>query len=202
MAEAFVNVTEGSGKKLHGWDRTVGANSVVDEFVIPGQYPYATYIAFSSTTSIATANDHIMQLMAGASLNLYVRRIRVEQVVAITTASIVQFQLYRLTTAGTGGTAITPRPTDSTDAAAGATAMTLPTAKGTEGVLLDTRATFYMQTQPVAGGQSPYVEWTWTDNEKGIRIPAGTANGIAIKQPSSRPGASAIVTIEFVELNY
>ena len=74
MAESFINQTEGSGKKSHTWDRTIGANTIQDEFVLPGEFPYTSYTIFANGVSIATANDHCLQIMAGASLPVRVRR--------------------------------------------------------------------------------------------------------------------------------
>jgi hypothetical protein len=151
MAESLVQVTEGSGKKLHTWQRVIGANSVEDEFVIPGEYPLASYVGQNAGSSIATANDHV-QLMAGAALNVRIRRIRVEQAALATTAVLAAFGVYRLSTAGTGGTAVTPRPLDSADAACGATMASIPGVKGTEGVELFRRRMILTQTVATAGG--------------------------------------------------
>lgn len=192
MAETFTNVTEGSGKKLHGWDRTIGANTVQDEFVLPGEFPYATYTVYAQNVSTATAASHTMQLMAGASLNVRIRRIRVVELTA--TAGTVRLEIVRLTTAGTGGTAITARPFDTADAAAGAAGMTLPTVKGTEGTFL---GSLVVGTY-TAVGAAFWQEWRQSPNAKPIIIAAGTTNGIALK--ASGLAATAVdVEIEFVE---
>src|SRR5262245_59859384 len=136
MAESIVQVTEGSGKKLRTWNRTIGANSVEEEAVFLADTPMATYSARLDAASTATANSHIVQLMAGSSLNVYVHRIALYQLGLATTAAYGQINIFRLSTAGTGGTAFTPAPYDTNDAASGATSMTLPTVKGTEGVPL------------------------------------------------------------------
>src|SRR5690348_13016293 len=133
MAETFVNVTEGSGKKLHAWDRTVGANTVLDEFMLSGEYPLASYFVYADAVSIAAANDHLLCINAGASLNVRVRRLYIEQAANATAAGFFNAKLLRTTTAApTGGTAVTPAPFYTGDAAAGAAGRTLPTAKGTE----------------------------------------------------------------------
>ena len=203
MAEALVNVTEGSGKKLHGWDYSVGGNTVIEEFVLPGQYPYASYTVMVGSTSIATANDHVVQLMAGSSLNVYIRSITIEQNVNATTATKAVFQLLRLTSAGTGGTAVTPSKMDTGDAASGATAMTLPTAKGTESTVM--RETVVIMRQAISATQTQPEEsviWTPGLNFKAWRIAAGTANGIAIKSLTAIAGCTVDVMIDLVELNY
>jgi hypothetical protein len=141
--------------------------------------------------------------MAGTTLKVLIRRITLEQNSNATTGAPLPFAIVRLTTAGTGGTALTPRPYDSTDAASGATGMTLPTVKGTEGVTLLEGVLTMRQTVAAAGTQPDDV-WQWTQpaNLKPIVIPAGTANGICLKLSSAIAAATGLCNIEFVELNY
>src|ERR1044071_6233690 len=135
MAESLVAVSQGSGKNFHTYNRTIGGNSVEDEVVLIGEQYVPTYVvAAGATISIATAASHVLQIMAGTTNPVFIRRIKIWKSVPATTAALIFFQLLRLTTAGTGGGTITPQQHDSTnDSAAGATAMTLPTVKGTEG---------------------------------------------------------------------
>lgn len=204
MAEAFVNVTEGSGKKLHGWDRTIGANTVIDEFVLPGEYPLASYTMTSggTTVSIATANDHLMQLMAGSTLNVRIRRIRITQHTNATTAAIGAIQVLRLTTAGTGGTSLTAAKMVTADAAAGATGMTLPSAKGTESTILTQESVNWRQTAPSGGGPNTIWEWDTDQDIEPVIIAAGTSNGIAVKSMNATAAATVNVTIWFVETSF
>jgi hypothetical protein len=201
MAEAFVNVTEGSGKKLWGFDWTVGANTVISEAVHLAPFPYPTYSIVAGLVSAATANDHLICLNAGASLKVRVHRIRLEQHNNATTASISQFQVLRTTTAApTGGTAITPAPFDTGSAAAGATGRSLPTAKGTESTEL-TRTSLILR-QAIATAQSqPEELWEWTQSLNGmpIIIPAGTTNGLVIKNVNANAAATMTAYIEFSE---
>jgi hypothetical protein len=196
VAESIVQVTEGSGKKLHTNSYTVGANTVEDEFVVPGEYPYAAYTAVATGVSSATAASHMMQIMAGSSLKVRIRRIRINQLAAAGAVNTIDFNLIRLSTAGTGGTAVTPSKLDTADAASGATAMTLPTVKGTEttgvwdeGMWVGTAAI------PPANGRLEWVQHTYS---KPIVIPAGTTNGLAIKN-SALASATFTIVIEFVE---
>ena len=204
MAESSVNVTEGSGKRLHTWDRTISSVLVQDQFTVPGEYPLPGYIVNpTASISVATANDHVLQLMAGSSLRVRIRRIRFEQSGNATTAAALPVSIYRLTTAGTGGTSVTPRPLDPADAAAGATAMTLPTAKGTEGVMLLRTIVLMRQGLATAGSTADDV-WIWEQHpgEPPIIIAAGTSNGIAIKSEGAVAGATCIPAIEFVETSF
>ena len=73
MAEAFVNVTEGSGKKLHANDRSIGANTVLDEVMLLGENYLPSYLGVTSAASVstATANSHLLQIMAGDISKLF-----------------------------------------------------------------------------------------------------------------------------------
>jgi len=200
MPEAFFNGSEGSGKKLHHFQRTIGANDVLDEVVIPGEPYLAAYSAVYAAVSTATANSHLAQLMALAGTNLYIRRIRVRQKVAATTAAFMTLQILRLTTAGTGGTAVTPRAMDATDGAAAEDARFIPGVKGTEGSLLWEEAAWMVGATTASGLE--LLEWTPAPNAKGIRISAGTANGIAVKNVTAIPAGQVDVLIDFWEASF
>lgn len=203
MAETNVNVTEGSGKRLHAWDRTISATVVLDQFTLPGEYPYASYVALGAGISTATASDHVLQVMSGASSYLRIRRIRIEQQGNATTAALAVIQVWRLTTAGTGGTTVTPRPFDTGDSAATASAMTLPTAKGTEGTLIFQFTNLYRQAVSATSAVADDAwEWTQQPNQKPLIVPTGTANGIAIKHVTGVAAATCNVQIEFVETTW
>lgn len=204
MAESVIAVTEGAGKKIHTWSRTIGANTVEDEYQIIGDQPLATYVIDTSGTSIATANDHPLQIMAGGSLNVYLRRLRAWQLALATTAAIVQFSLFRLTTAGTGGTASGLDPLDSSDAGANGTAMTLPTAKGTEGARLYNWTAGLIQTVSTAGEPTLLFDLDFDKNPrlKIPRIPAGTTNGLALKNVTGHAAATILIAAEVTEANY
>src|SRR5262245_48425855 len=104
MAESKIALTEGSGKNARTYQRVVGANTVEESYMLLGEHGTATYIASTASagTSTATANSHLFQLMAGASLHVYVRNIKVYQLAVATTAAIDALEVVRLTTAGTG----------------------------------------------------------------------------------------------------
>jgi hypothetical protein len=206
MAETFVNVTEGSGKKLHAFDKTIGANTVLDEVELQGEPYLAAYSTNvgSAGSSIATAADHVLTLNAGASLNVYVRRIIVYQSVIATTAAIARFELWSTTTAApTGGTASTPFRMDNGDVASGATAMALPTAKGTESRRFWVGSYMVTQTVPTAGGSTLMFDINFDQlKHKSFIIPAGTTNGMAFKNMVATAGASIAVNIFFSEASF
>lgn len=198
--ESIVQVTEGSGKKLHTYQRTVGANNVEDEIVLLGDQYLAAGSVSGNNTSIATANDHVMQLMASAGQALRVRRIRIQQAVLAGAAATGNFQIVRLTTAGTGGTAVTAAPYDPADTMTGA-GMTLPTVKGTEVGTILIRG-IYLALVAAAPMSTAFYEWVELPHMKPLVIPAGTANGIAIKSITAVAGASVSTLIEFTEQSF
>jgi hypothetical protein len=205
MAESFVNVTEGSGKKLHTFARTIGANAVEDEVVVLGEQYLATYlVAPAAFITTATANSHLLQIMAGASLRVRIRRIELHQVGLATTAALMDTRIYRLTSAGTGGTTHGLGLLDPADAAAGASAMTLPTAKGTESSLFALAAPYLMQTLAASAPLwNPVLAWDFDrPRSKPLTIPAGVTNGIAIKNITAVAGASLFVNVWLDESNF
>jgi hypothetical protein len=205
VAESFVNVTEGSGKKLHTFQRTIGANTVEDELVIPGEHYLATYVVTAGGISTATVGDDAMQIMAGASTIVRIRRIRIEQDGLVTAAAISTWSVGRLTTAGTGGTAITPQKLDSADGAAASTAaFAVPNA--THGTIAATyhfrRSLFLVQTAPVGGLGQVYSEWLAMPGGKPLIIAAGTTNGVAVRNQTARAGGSISIEIEYTESSF
>lgn len=202
MAESFVQVTEGSGKKLHTFQRAVGANTVEDSIVLPGLPYLPTYSAsVTSAVSLATADTHILQVMAGSTLNVYVTRIRIYLASLAGTLSGGAVDIKRLSTAGTGGTALNVLAHDTADVAAGATAQTAPTVKGTVGSIMRRLICVYPSAWPTSGGETALIaDLKFGDDvAKAIRIPAGTANGLAIVQATAIANASVYVNVEFVE---
>lgn len=199
MAEASVAVTAGAGTLLHTNTRTISASTMHDEFVLPGEYPYATYVISTASVITTTAAAHLLQIMAGASLNVRIRRIKITESTPPAAVTAFPLQLVRLTTAGTGGTAITAAKYDNADAAAGATGMTLPTAKGTEGTVVWDQTPWMGTTAvPIREG----MDWLQTPNSKPIIIPAGTANGLAIKQTVGLATCTLTISVEFVETSF
>lgn len=206
MAESTVSVTAGSGTKLHTFQRTIGANTVEQEVGLHGEPYLATYTVTTAATSLATANSHTLHVMAGASLPVYLRSIRVYQAALATAAAISTWEIWRLSTAGSGGTAVTPAPLDTTDSASGATAMTLASSKGTESTKLWSGTSQLIQTVGTggAGANSLLIshDWDWQLRSKAPRIAAGTSNGIALKQITAAAAATAIVVVTFSEASF
>lgn len=204
MAESLVQVTEGSGKKLHTFSRTIGANTVEDEVIVLGEQYLASYSLQAGGHSTATANSHVVQVMAGGTLRVRIRRIEIWQFALATTAALTQWDLVRLSTAGTGGGALAAGGLDPADAAPGAAGMSLPTVKGTEGTLIARAMPYVTQTVPTATADpSPLIVWDFDrPRMKPLIIAAGVANGIAIKNVTAIAGMTITATIWFDESNF
>ncbi len=127
------------------------------------------------------------------------------QVALATTAGTSDFQLLRLTTAGTGGTALTPNPMDPAFAVAGCTGMTLPSSKGTEGVPLWRGQVYFTQTHPTARDREPLVILDLDFDRLRIAPPvisAGTANGLCLKNVTGVAAATITWDAYVSELPY
>lgn len=197
--ESAILYTPGAGGKAAAYQRTVGGNAVDEPIVIEGESYLPSYIALAVNPGLDTANSHLLQLMAGSSLNLRVRRIVIDQGANATTAAVGAVEVWRVTTAGTGGTAITPAPLDTADGPSGATARSLPTAKGTESTVFWQFSIPWRNTAPVSGGVNSRWEWTPQPGMKPLIVPAGTTNGIVIKLVTAIANATCDAWIEFAE---
>lgn len=199
MADTSFGVTPGSGANLHSVTTSIGGTTVHDQVVKPGEPYLASYVVGFANISIATSSAHVLQIMAGASLNVRIRKIFIVQDTLAGTAATAPFIIQRLTTAGTGGSTITARPLDLGDAGAGATAMTIPTAKGTESVFFHRWAMAMHSAHPIT---APPFSWEQLPHQKPLIIPAGTSNGIAIKIGTGVASATVSGYVEFDESNF
>lgn len=203
MADGTLAVTAGSGTYLDMVQRSIGSNTVLQDRTVMGEPAVATYTASTVTAiSAATAAAHLFQVMAGASLRVPIRRIQLWQVANAGAATVAQMAIYRLSSAGTGGGVLTPSSLDPADGASGATVMTLPTAKGTEGALLwSGTVTFTNAAQ--GAGFGPVLDLSFVDDTvKDMVIAAGTSNGIALKHITGVASVTVIPVVWFGEINY
>lgn len=201
MAESFVNVTEGSGKKLHTNTRTIGSDTVHDEVTVAGEPYLASAFAYFDAVGCATNDDHTIQLMAGANNKLRIRRIWIQQREGPSASGRLVFQVLRLTTAGTGGSAGTITVADPSDSVGATSRVGITASKGTEGAILFPMVLPIAQNDP--NNVPPVARWEQHPYSKPIIVSAGTANGIALKMDL---GANATVTvsgfIEFTESSF
>jgi hypothetical protein len=204
MTASNISVTAGSGTRLATNSYTEGAVTVHDEKVILGE-PYLPSYVVSGSASTATINSHLLQIMAGASLRVRIRRIEIAQYQLATTAAIMDLILVRLSTAGTGGSSVAANPLDPASSASGAAARQgLTASMGTEGVFVGGGNAYLMQT---AGASTPQVQPLWVWDFDGPRvgpliIAAGTANGIAVKNLTAHAGAGVRVNVWFDESSF
>jgi len=190
-------------KKLHFFERTIGANIVQDEVVLLGEPYLATYTLVAEGVSTATAASHLLQIMAGSALTVRIRWIQIQQSGLAGAAGTTRIELVRLTTAGTGGGAITAAKMDTTDGAGGVTGMTLPTVKGTETTVVFADSLGLVAAAPVL--QAGKVIWGVAPpaaNHKPLMIPAGTSNGIAIKNISGLASGTVDIVVSCTESSF
>lgn len=201
MSQSYVPFLDSASatRKFHTNQRNNGADTVEQYVQLTGEPYLATYlITVTTPVSAATANSHLLQIMAGATYRVGLRRLIVTQI-ANGTTQVNQWQLVRLSSAGTGGTSYTPRNVDNADPAAGATAMTLPSAKGSEGFIPWTDTVL---THAVAAtvGLNPIFDRSWGDPQtKTIWILPGTSNGIALKNITASAGGTYYIQAVIVE---
>lgn len=199
----YYQFSEGTGRKAGSVQGLDGGGNTVDSPVFVLDEPFlATYsIGTNTALSTATANSHLLEIMAGASLHVWVRRLVVTQRAAAGATAVCTFGLYRLSTAGTGGTSLTPAPHDPADTA-GCTAMALPSSKGTETTLLQPQTGSLWSAIP-ATDDMRVVGWDFTTRRsKGLRIPAGTSNGLCLKNLDAVASATVVVYAEVCESDY
>lgn len=204
MTASSIQITQGSGTRLATDAYAEGGNIVHNEKIVLGEQNLASYVAVAAM-STATANSHLLQIMAGPSLRVRIRRIEYYLNSLATTAALGNVDIRRLTTAGSGGSTIAAPPLDPADVAAAASVMQLPTTKGTEAAAqLWSGTAYYMQT---IGASTPLVQPILAvdfdrPRSRPLVIAAGTSNGIAIKQETAIAGAIARIVVWFDESEY
>jgi len=206
MADSALGHTDGTDKQIQANSSLVGGVTKVREHVIIGAHSDPTYTLVLSSISIATSAAHVAIIEADGTNYLRIHRIRVEQVVGATSATLAEFRVYRTTTASTGVTALSAYAfDDSSDTSpyAGVTG-SLPSGKGTEGALLLKKRIQMLTTAQVAATTTNpnYWEWKATERAKDIIVQAPTTNGIVLKIVTGIATATVDVEIEFKNTNY
>src|SRR3990167_1127884 len=148
MAESGAGITTGTDLYFHTWTHTVSGNTRHDQIVKIGRAFEATYCGIG-TGSVATTADHVFVLHAGADYDVWLDNIVIAQGGLAAAAGRAIFGLYRVSTAGTGGGAVTARPLDAADTDPfGGSMFTIPSSKGTEGNLLWRRSLWLVASAP------------------------------------------------------
>lgn len=199
MPESLIQVTEGvAGKRLHTNARVVGSYTLEDGVREAGEQYLASYTGFTIGQSTAVANSHLLQLMATASLSLRIRRIEVHQSVAATAATLADFRVISLTTAGTGGNTVSCNRLNNSDAAYGSQ-LSGTTVKGTEGATVAFARPYLIQTiGATTPFKNPIIVWDF-DQDRGqpLIVPIGAANGICVENMAAYAGASVQTMVWF-----
>lgn len=184
MSDSVIAVSEGSGKNYRANERTIASTTTEEIYVQRAEPANPTYVAMASSIATTTSASHLMFIMADGTNYTRIKRIYIEQVVGASAATLIQLQVFRLSTAGSGGTTVTARGLDAADTYAG-TIQTLPTVKGTEGVQLLQKRMQLLTTAQVAATTVNPTAWEWLAHEEDGRKPIvfGTTStdGIAIK---------------------
>ena len=190
MAENESNVpfldSNSSARKFRSHQRTSGANTVEEYMSVVSEPPLSTYTISFASTLLSTINSHPLQIMAGSSLRVHLRKLTLYQSANAAANTPIVFELRRLTTAGTGGSGLDPAPMDTADPVAGAKAMVLPSSKGTEGILVGGRHRGTILANASTANLQPILDLDWSrERTKGPIIAAGTSNGLVLKNVST-----------------
>jgi hypothetical protein len=199
MAESTLGVTEASspGKFLHTWSRSIGSTTREETATYMAEYPLATYTA-AATMRANTANSHLLAIQGDGTNYVRVRRITIVPANILSTASTLEIQVLRTSTAGSGGTTVNARAFDPGDTSPYAgSVLSLPTSKGSEGDLLKRFRLGIPASNPITNS----VEWKEEDNSKPMIVGNSTANGLAIKVIPSA-ATELDVEVEFVVTPY
>ena len=126
---------------------------------------------------------------------------------SVTAASIQRLQLVFRSSASTGGTAVTPAKLDTADAASGATAMTLPTGKGTEAANpISTQTAVATQAVTATYPGTPgllLARWDFDRlRSKPLIIDVGTTKGICVKNITAIAGGTVYVNALIDETSF
>ena len=176
MSESTLQVTEGDGPLLHVDNKSIGGQTVKEEYILHGEQALPSYQAFFSSVSIPLGTEkHPFELMAGASLKLRVREIVVFQQAATAAGTQLVFDIKRLSTAGTGGPTNPIAALDPSSPSSGATLMETPTAEGTEGDTVVSGVLPLTATLPNTG----IFRWVQHPSSQPIVVPV--SNGICMK---------------------
>lgn len=195
MAESSLEVTPGTGLKLRTNSRTVSGATVHEQAAMPAEGSLVTYTAIGISVAVTTSGDHVLFIQGDGTNYCRLRRLEIKQATAPGASGTLDLRLLRTSTAGSGGTAVNPRPFDAADTDPfGGTCQTRPTVKGTEGnQLLQCR----VQTNTTNSSSVPYLWRADQANTKPIIWGNGTANGIVIKVQTGVATVTVDVEIEF-----
>jgi hypothetical protein len=202
VAESTLAVTAGSGTNLRTNTRTIAAVTVHEQAMLFAEGNAATYTAIARAISTATSTSHLLAIQGDGTNYCRVRRITIRQAAVAGAANTADIRVFRTSTAGTGGTAISARPFDAADTNpyAGDT-RSLPTSAGTVGDQLLQMRLGLVAAQPI--NALNMVEWRAQEgNTKPIIFGSSTSSGIAVRIETGIATSTVDVEIEFVVTSY
>lgn len=136
MPEGYVQLpVDSTGKKLRTYEKTVGANTVHEQYVLIAGFP--TYYYQSASSSAVGPVVHFDLFNAsGSGITVKVRKLFLQQTYVAQTGTAATFTVDRTSAVGTGGSSITGIPSDSVDGniSASVTSRSLPTGGATSSV--------------------------------------------------------------------
>lgn len=197
MSESSLPLTDGDGSGgLRVNDQTIGGTAVSTQYVAIGQTGTKTYTARFQDVSIATANAHVLELMGDGTAYPKIHEIYLAQAGTVATRTTAEFTVVRLSSSGTGGTAVSARPLNpaNTNPYAG-TIQVLPSSGGGEAQILLNKKLYMAQSDGVGAGD----ELTWTPPlaTEPIISGNGTASGICIKNLRAVTGGTVAGYVVF-----
>lgn len=204
MTTSYVSFDEGSTKQVRTTERTDPADGTVYEWMYAASEPILdAYTVAATNISGTTADSHLLQIMSGASNLVGIRRITIYQNAAANTTRQVRFALYRLSSAGTSGSSVTPSKLHPSSASNEAAAATLPTSKGTETDLVGGIHAAIIQSTITNQANGPLLDIEFgNDRERAMWSAAGTGNGMCIKNLVADSSVTYDIFVRFVEADW
>ena len=202
MASAsFVGINEGDDRNLATVQRSI-ASTTVEQTEVAVTLPHVPSYTMvtSAPVALATASSHLFQFM-GSGLNRdLLRRVEITQVGNAAASRIVEFELRRLDTSGSGGTAVTPNTVDPVDSASTARGMILPSSKGTEDELLYKKSGVILQTAATVGHREVATFEFPEGTTKPVTTAAGSTTGWVLKNMQSDSTATLLISVTYEEV--
>lgn len=200
--ESSLAVTPGAGQNLRTVSRIIDGTTVHEQGVIAAEGTLATYTAIGIDVAVTTSADHILFVQGDGTNYCRLRWVRIAQSTLAGAVGTLDLRLLRTSTAGSGGTTVSPRPFDAADTDPfGGTAQTRPSSKGTEGnQLLQCRLGIV-----AANPMDSRNQWEWRadrSNMKPIIFGNATTSGIVLKVQTGVATVKIDVEFGFVVSTY
>lgn len=201
MAESTLGYTDGAGKNIHTFARSIGGTTKEDQVWLPGEHYLPTYSFTATGVATTTSASHLFFVQGDGTNYLRIHSIVVGQMALAGAAATALLSVIRTTTAGSGGSAVSGRAYDEGDTNPYAgTAQTLPSSKGTEGVTLLVGHLALAAAQPMTTAN--IWEWHHDVNGKPIIIAPAVTNGICIKITTGVATSTVYVQVEATNSTY